>query len=113
MVDLSQDWTSNTLRIRLDRYQPMETDKQVYTWFDNGVEHQYHAPAFGIANLGVASSAIEKFLGQNADGYIKAHLRTATELTQKTFQTAQHHKVGLATSQGCHVTNTCTVLAPR
>ncbi len=86
----------------------METDKQFYTWFDNGVEHQYHTPAFGIANLGVASSAIEKFLGQNAGGYIEAHLRTATELTQKTFQTASDHKVGLTISEIHYVANMFT-----
>ena len=83
--------------IRLDRYQPMETDKQHYTWFDNGVEQQYKTSAFGIANLGVATSAIEKFLAQNSEGYIKAHMKVATELTRKSFQTAQQHKVSKVT----------------
>lgn len=91
-VELSQNWTPNTLRIRLDRYQPMDTDKQHYTWFDNGIEQQYRSAPFGIASLGVASSAIEKFLVQNSEGYIQAHMNVATELTRKSFQTAQQHK---------------------
>src|SRR5271168_2685081 len=95
MVELSQNWTSNTLRIRLDRYQPMETDKQYYSWFDGGVEQHYQTLPYGIASLAVASSAIEKFLGQNFEGYIEAHLRNATEITRKTFQTAQDHMVCL------------------
>jgi hypothetical protein len=95
MVELSQNWTWDKLRIRLDRYQPMETDKQHYSWFSDGVEHRYHTPAYGIANLPMAGSAIEKFLGQNFEGYIEAHMRDATAITQKTFQTAQAHKVCL------------------
>jgi hypothetical protein len=93
IVELSQNWTLNTLRIRLDQYQPMDTDKQYYSWVDSGVEKHYQTPAYGIENLAVASSAIEKFLWQNFDGYIEAHLLNATEITRKTFQTAQYHKV--------------------
>ncbi|KAI9049136.1 hypothetical protein LZ554_006984 [Drepanopeziza brunnea f. sp. 'monogermtubi'] len=92
IVDLSQYWTGNKLSIRLDRYQPMETDKQFYTWYEDGKERQFRTPAFGIANLGIATSAIEKFQAQNAEAYIEAHLRTATELTRKTFRTAQAHR---------------------
>ncbi len=71
----------------------MDTDKQYYSWVDSGVEKHYQTPAYGIENLAVASSAIEKFLWQNFDGYIEAHLLNATEITRKTFQTAQYHKV--------------------
>lgn len=99
VVELSQNWTTNTLRIQLDRYQPKNTDKQYYSWFDEGVEQHYQTPAYGIANLAVANSTIEKFLGQNFDGYIEAHLRNATVITQKTFHTAQEHKVGLLSSE--------------
>jgi hypothetical protein len=73
----------------------MDMDKQYYSWFDGGIEQHYQTPAYGIENLAVASSAIEKFLGQNFEGYIEAHLRKATEITRKTFQTAQDHKVCL------------------
>jgi len=76
----------------------MDTDKQHYTWFDNGIEQQYRSAPFGIASLGVASSAIEKFLVQNSEGYIQAHMNVATELTRKSFQTAQQHKVCPETS---------------
>ena len=93
VVELSQNWTSNTLKIRLDRYQPMDTDKQYYSWFEGGVEQHYHTPAYGIENLHVARSAIEKFLEENFAGYIEGHMRNATEITRKTFQTAQEHKV--------------------
>jgi hypothetical protein len=93
IVNLSQNWTENTLSIQLDRYQPMETDRQYYRWFDAGVEQHYKTPPYGIANLDDASSAIEKFLGQNFEGYIEANLRNATEITQKTFQAAQYHRV--------------------
>ncbi|KAG4442197.1 hypothetical protein IFR05_002307 [Cadophora sp. M221] len=92
VVELSQNWTSKTLVIRLDRYQPMETDKQQYTWFDNGVEQQYKTTPFAVANIGVATLAIEKFLAQNSEGYINAHMDLSTELTRKSFQTAQQHK---------------------
>ena len=93
VVELSQNWTSNRLNIRLDRYQPKDTDKQYYSWFDDGVEQHYQTPAYGIADLAVACSAIEKFLVQNFGGYIAAHLQNATEITRKTFHTAQSHKV--------------------
>lgn len=75
----------------------METDKQQYTWFDNGVEQRYKTSAFAIANLGMATMGIEKFLAQNSEGYIKAHMDVSTELTRKSFQTAQQHKVSQST----------------
>ena len=71
----------------------MERDKQYYPWFQDGVEHHYHTPAYGIANLHVARSAIEKFLEESFGGYIEGHMRNATEITRRTFQTAQEHKV--------------------
>jgi hypothetical protein len=73
----------------------MKTDKQYYSWFDASVEQHYQTPPYGIANLNVASSAIEKFLGQNFKDYIEANLRDATEITRKTFEAAQDHKVRL------------------
>lgn len=81
------------MNIPLDRYQPKEGDKQYYPWFDNGVEQHYHTPAYGISNLPVARSAIEKFLEENFAGYIERHMRNATEITRNTFQAAQQHKV--------------------
>ena len=71
----------------------MDTDKQYYPWFEDSVEYRYHTPAYGIANLPVARSAIEKFLDENFAGYIEGHMRNATEITRTTFQTAQEHKV--------------------
>lgn len=73
----------------------MDTDKQYYSWFDASVEQHYKTPPYGIANLDVASSAIKEFLEQNFKGYIEANLRDATEITRKTFQAAQDHKVCL------------------
>ncbi|KAL2075194.1 hypothetical protein VTL71DRAFT_136 [Oculimacula yallundae] len=94
VVQLSQEWTTNTLNIPLDRYQPTDTDKQHYTWLDDGVEQRYKTASFGIAkaNLGLATSMIERFLVQNSESYIEAHMKVATELTRNTFQTAQQHK---------------------
>ena len=92
-MQLSQNWTSKTLNIPLDRYQPKEGDKQYYPWFDNGVEQRYQTPPYGIANLHVTRSAIEKFLEENSVGYIEGHMRNATEITRKTFQAANEHKV--------------------
>lgn len=94
VVELSQNWTPNILKIRLDRYQAKDTDKQYYSWFDEGIEQQYRTPAYGIENLGMVCSTIEAFLRNNSEGYIEAHLRHATEITRKTFQTAQENKVG-------------------
>ena len=71
----------------------MDTDKQYYRWFEDNVEHRYHTPAYGIANLPLARSAMEKFLEENFAGYIEGHMRNATEITRTTFQTAQEHKV--------------------
>lgn len=92
-VELSQNSTDNTLRIQLDRYQPMETDKQSYSWFEDDIESHYQTPPYGIANLGIASSAIEKFLALNSDGYIEANLQSPTEITRRTFQVAQKYQV--------------------
>ena len=99
IVELSQGWTPNVLKIRLDRYQPKATDKQYYTWLEEGVEQQYHTPAYGVANLDVARSAIENFLWENAEGYIDAHLKDASEITRMTFRTAQENKVCLPFSR--------------
>jgi hypothetical protein len=96
VVELSQNWISNTLTIPLDRYQPKVGDKQYYSWFENDVEQHYSTPAYGIANLHVARSAIEKFLEENSAGYIEGHMRNATEITRQSFQTAKEHKVGSA-----------------
>jgi hypothetical protein len=95
-VELSQNSEiSNTLKIRLDRYQPLATDKQHYRWFEDGVERHYSTPAYGITNLPMVRSAIEKFLDENFAEYIEVHMRNASEITQKTFYTAQQHKVRL------------------
>jgi len=91
-IELSQDWTSNTLSIELDRYRPRDTDKQYYSWYDDNVEKHYDTPAYGITNSRVASSTIERFLLQNFEGYIDSHLRDAFKITQRTFQTALRHK---------------------
>jgi hypothetical protein len=95
IIALSQNWTPNVLKIRLDRYQPKDTDKQHYSWFDEGAEQQYRTPAYGIGkdNLAFATCAIEKFLSQNSEGYLEAHLQNAAEITRKTFHTAQKYKV--------------------
>ncbi|KAG0645688.1 hypothetical protein D0Z07_8715 [Hyphodiscus hymeniophilus] len=91
-VELSQNWTSNTLKIPLERYQPKEGDKQHYAWFDNGGEQHYHTPPYGIANLHVARSSIERFLEEKSAAYIEAHMRNATEITRETFRVAQENK---------------------
>jgi hypothetical protein len=95
VVEVSQNWTPDVLRIRLDRYQPKDRDRQHYSWFDDGVEQLYHTPAYGIEkeNMASTAAALENFLRENSEGYIKAHLRNATEITRKTFRTAQEHKV--------------------
>lgn len=95
-VELSQGWTSNALRIQVDRYQPTETDKQHYTWTDaKGGEQKYQTPNYGIAtgSLDRATSAIKKFMAQNADEYIEAHMKSANDIAHKAFQTAQAHRV--------------------
>jgi hypothetical protein len=95
MVELSQttDTTGNTLNIKLDRYQPLETDKQYYTWFDDGLEQRYASHAYGISQLDAASSAIDRFLVKNFDGYIESQMRDVDEVTRKTFEVAQQHRV--------------------
>jgi hypothetical protein len=69
-------------------------DRQHYSWYDDGIEKKYLTPPYGISDLDVAGYAIERFLAKNFDGYIKAHLRDANEITRKTFQAAQTHRVG-------------------
>ncbi|KAE9378490.1 hypothetical protein N431DRAFT_435586 [Stipitochalara longipes BDJ] len=92
-VELSQGVVPNRLKIRLDRYQPKDTDRQYYQWFNNeGVQQKYHTPAYGIENLSVAQHAIEGFLRDNSEAYIETHLKDATEITRKTFHTAQQNK---------------------
>jgi hypothetical protein len=93
VIDLSQNWTSNVLRIRLDRYLPKDTDKQHYSWFDEGAEQQYRTPAYGIGNLEPTIHVIEDFLSQNFERCLEAHLQNAAEITRKTFHTAQEYKV--------------------
>jgi hypothetical protein len=95
VIELSQGLSTNRLKIRLDRYQPKDTDKQYYSWFNEGVEQKYYTPAYGIENLEVARAAIERFLRDNSELYVDAHLKDAAQITRKTFQTAQQNKVGL------------------
>jgi hypothetical protein len=73
-------------------YEP-STDKLFSPWYDNGVEQKYPTPAYGIANLPMARSAIEKFFDDNFAGYIEAHMVNATEITRVAFKAAQDHKV--------------------
>jgi hypothetical protein len=101
VVELSQkgkNWapTPNLLRICLDQYRPKERDRQHYSWFDGGVEQLYHTPPYGIEKENEASTthALENFLRENAEDYLRAHLKNATEITRKTFRIAQEHKVG-------------------
>jgi len=94
VVELSQNSEiRNTLKIRLDRYQPLPTDKQYYPWFEDGVEQRYYTPAYGITNLLMVQSAIEKFLDENLSEYIEVYMRNASKITQRTFHTAQQQKV--------------------
>ncbi len=94
IVYLSQNWTSNTLRLRLDRYQPKDTDKQYYSWLDNGVEKLYKTTPYGISSIPEATSVIEKFLWQNSEDYVEAHMRKASEISRQTLQAARDHQVG-------------------
>jgi hypothetical protein len=96
LVELSQGLTPNRLKIRLDRYQPKDTDRQYYSWFNEGIEQKYHTPAYGIENLSVALHGIEGFMWDNSEAYVEAHLKEATEITRKTFHTAQQNKVSFS-----------------
>lgn len=98
-VELSQGLPPNRLKIRLDRYQPRDTDRQYYTWFNGGVEQKYHTPAYGIENLNVALQGIDGFMRDNSEAYVEAHLKDASEITRKTFQTAQQNKVSVRSHQ--------------
>lgn len=93
VVHLSQHWTSDTLTIELHRYQPMETDKQFYTWFDeNGIERRYVTPPYGISDWRKVHSSVERFMERNFQGYIDAHLTNANEITRLTFEVAVEHR---------------------
>jgi hypothetical protein len=95
-IELCQGLTANRLKIRLDRYQPKDTDKQYYSWFnETGAEQKYYTPAYGVENLNVACAAVERFLRESSDVYVEQHLKDQSEITRKTFQTAQQNKVGV------------------
>ena len=93
LVELSQGWTSTAMEIQLDKYAPMPTDKQYYSWYDDGKERRFLTPAYGISNLDRSSSAIQNFLAQNSDAYIFKHIKDACQTTQQTFAIAQEYKV--------------------
>jgi hypothetical protein len=95
VVELSQGWTEATLKIPLDKYSPMPTDKQYYAWFENEVEHHFATPPYGISNLDISSAAIHNFLAQNSDEYIAMHIKDASDTTRQTFAIAQELKVRL------------------
>jgi len=96
VVQLSQPWTSNSLTIELQRYLPMETDKQHYTWYEEGIERHYDTPPYGIANWRKVHSSFERFMEQNFEQYINAHMRDATEITRRTFEMSLQHRVSLS-----------------
>jgi hypothetical protein len=99
VVELSQGWTEATLKIPLDKYSPMATDKQYYAWYENGTEHHFDTPPYGISDLDISSSAIQNFLAQHSNEYIAVHIKDASDTTRQTFAIAQELKVRLAFNQ--------------
>jgi hypothetical protein len=70
-LPLSQGHSERTLNLRVQEFDPVETDKTDYPWFDGeGVEHVYKCPHYAIADREHATKQVRYFIESNAVQYL-------------------------------------------
>ena len=96
---LSQGHSTNTLNLRVQEFDPVESDKTSYPWYDNGVEHFYRCPNYAIADRDHATDQFRRFMDSNVEQYIDHLLPRSTDagamFTRMVFRTARAHESSL------------------
>jgi len=91
-LQLSQGHSSDTLNLRVREFDPVESDKTSYPWFDNGVSHVYDCPHYAIADRDHAANQVRQFIDSNLEQYINQLLPNASDpsaaFVRMVFQTA-------------------------
>jgi hypothetical protein len=89
---LSQGHSNRTLNLRVQGFNPVESDKTSYPWYDNGVEHFYECPHYAIADTDHATEQIRLFIDLNMERYIYQLLPDTSDpratFIRKVFKTA-------------------------
>jgi hypothetical protein len=90
-VQLSQGHSNSTLNLRVQKFEPAESDKTNYLWFDDNVRYVYECPHYAIADRDHATDQIRRFIDSNLEEYID-NLLPATDDPSATFvRMAFHH----------------------
>ena len=91
-LQLSQGHSSGTLNLRVQEFDPVESDKTDCPWFDDGVARVYQCPHFAIADRDHAADQVRQFIDSNLDEYVDRLLPASSEpsaaFVRMAFQTA-------------------------
>lgn len=89
---LSQGHSKGTLNLRVQEFDPVDSDKKDYTWYDNGIAYVYRCPHFAIADRDHAADQVRQFIDSNSDEYVDRLLPASSEpsalFVRIAFQTA-------------------------
>jgi hypothetical protein len=92
VLRLSQGHSNSTLNLRVQEFDPVESDKTGYTWTDNGIQHVYQCPHYAIADRDYAKEQVRLFIDSNLEKYVDQILPAprdpGTRLIRTVFQTA-------------------------
>jgi hypothetical protein len=91
-VPLSQGHSTSTLNLRVQEFDPVESDKTYYTWFDNGASRVYQCPHFAIADRDHTTDQVHQFIESNLKEYVDRLLPASSNpsaaFVRMVFQTA-------------------------
>jgi hypothetical protein len=69
-LQLSQEHSMNTLNLRVQEFDPLDSDQTSYPWFgDDGVRHVYQCPHYAIADIEHAADQVRHFIDSNVVQY--------------------------------------------
>ena len=89
---LSQGHSDSTLNLRVQEFDPVESDKTDYTWFNNGIKYVYQCPHYAIADRDHAKDQVRLFIDSNLEKYVDQLLPApcdpSTAFVRMVFQTA-------------------------
>jgi hypothetical protein len=89
---LSQGHSDSTLNLRVQEFDPVESDKTDYTWFNNGIKYVYQCPHYAIADRDHAKEQVRLFIDSNLEKYVDQLLPApcdpSTAFVRMVFQTA-------------------------
>jgi hypothetical protein len=95
-VQLSQGHSNSTLNLRVQEFEPAESDKTNYVWFDNGVEYVYECPHYAIADRDHATDQVRQFIDSNLEQYIHNLLPATNDPCATFVRMAFHHALDRA-----------------